>query len=48
MVLYKGKTVQYTSGKQFASGPYEPYTELLLNSVPTLDPTWLDSRQSRA
>ncbi len=48
MVLYKGKTVQYTSGKQFAIGPYEPYTELLLNSVPTLDPTWLDSRQSRA
>jgi len=48
MVLYKGKTVQYTSGKQFASGPYEAYTELLLNSVPTLDPTWLDSRQSRA
>lgn len=48
MVLYKGKTVQYTSGKQFARGPYEPYTELLLSSVPTLDPTWLDSRQSRA
>lgn len=47
MVLFKGKTVQYCTGKEFAYGPYEPYTELLLSSVPTLDPNWLDTRQAR-
>lgn len=46
VVLYKGKKVEHGSGKSFASAPYHPYTDLLVSSVPTLDPVWLDSRNS--
>ena len=44
VVLYKGSKVEHGSGKSFASAPYHPYTDLLVSSVPTLDPEWLDSR----
>lgn len=45
VVLYKGKKVEHGSGQSFASAPYHPYTDLLVRSVPTLDPVWLDSRK---
>ncbi len=44
VVLYKGKKVEHASGKAFRAGPYHPYTELLVSSVPTLDPLWLDTK----
>ncbi|MBN26411.1 MAG: ABC transporter [Alteromonadaceae bacterium] len=45
LVLYKGKKVEHGSGSSFACAPYHPYTDLLVSSVPTLDPKWLDSRK---
>lgn len=43
VVLYKGKKVEHGSGQAFSKGPYHPYTDLLVNSVPAMDPKWLDS-----
>ena len=44
VVLYKGKKVEHGSGDSFNAKPYHPYTDMLINSVPTLDPQWLSTR----
>lgn len=43
VVLYKGTQVEYSSGSAFASLPRHPYTEMLIRSVPTLNPGWLET-----
>jgi peptide/nickel transport system ATP-binding protein len=43
VVLYKGKKVEHGSGQAFCQSPYHPYTDILIQSVPALDPDWLDS-----
>lgn len=45
VVLYKGKKVEHGTGQAFCHTPYHPYTELLINSVPAMDPKWLDTVQ---
>lgn len=42
VVLYKGKKVEHGSGLAFCQGPFHPYTDMLVHSVPALDPSWLD------
>ena len=44
VVLYKGKKVEHASGENFNAKPYHPYTDMLINSVPTLNPEWLSTR----
>ena len=41
VVMYKGKVVQQGLKSQVLNPPYPPYTELLLSSVPEMDPDWL-------
>jgi len=45
VVLYKGKKVEHGTVQSFCNGPYHPYTDLLINSVPVMDPGWLDEMQ---
>jgi peptide/nickel transport system ATP-binding protein len=41
VVMYKGKVVQQGLKSKVLNPPYPPYTELLLSSVPEMDPDWL-------
>jgi peptide/nickel transport system ATP-binding protein len=41
VVMYKGKVVQQGLKSDVLNPPYPPYTELLLSSVPQMDPDWL-------
>ena len=41
VVMWQGKVVQQGAKSQVLSPPYPPYTELLLSSVPDMDPDWL-------
>jgi peptide/nickel transport system ATP-binding protein len=41
VVMYQGKVVQQGPKSQVLSPPYPAYTELLLSSVPEMDPDWL-------
>jgi peptide/nickel transport system ATP-binding protein len=41
VVMYKGKVVQQGLKSQVLNPPYPAYTELLLSSVPQMDPDWL-------
>ena len=41
VVMHKGKVVQQGLKSQVLNPPYPPYTELLLSSVPEMDPDWL-------
>ncbi len=41
VVMFQGKVVQQGPKTQVLSPPYPPYTELLLSSVPEMDPDWL-------
>jgi peptide/nickel transport system ATP-binding protein len=41
VVMYQGKVVQQGLKTKVLSPPYPPYTELLLSSVPEMDPDWL-------
>jgi peptide/nickel transport system ATP-binding protein len=41
VVMYQGKVVQQGLKSQVLSPPYPAYTELLLSSVPEMDPDWL-------
>ena len=47
VVMYQGKIVEQGAKNDILSPPYEPYTELLLSSVPEMDPDWLDDLVSR-
>jgi peptide/nickel transport system ATP-binding protein len=41
VVMFQGKVVQQGPKTQVLSPPHPPYTELLLSSVPEMDPDWL-------
>jgi peptide/nickel transport system ATP-binding protein len=43
VVMYKGKVVQQGLKSEVLNPPYPPYTELLLSSVPQMDPDWLSN-----
>ena len=42
VVMHRGKVVDSGSKTEVLAPPYHPYTELLLSSVPEMDPDWLD------
>ena len=42
VVMYQGGIIEQGPKKQILEPPYEDYTELLLSSVPEMDPDWLD------
>ena len=50
VVMQRGRVVEQGPKAQMFTPPHEPYTELLLSSVPEMDPDWLtrllDSRAS--
>jgi peptide/nickel transport system ATP-binding protein len=41
VVMYQGRVVQQGLKTEVLSPPHPPYTELLLSSVPQMDPDWL-------
>jgi peptide/nickel transport system ATP-binding protein len=41
VVMHQGKVVQQGPKTQVLNPPHPPYTELLLSSVPQMDPDWL-------
>jgi peptide/nickel transport system ATP-binding protein len=41
VVMWKGKVVEQGIKDDIMSPPYPEYTQLLLSSVPTMDPGWL-------
>ncbi|HWA49233.1 MAG TPA: ABC transporter ATP-binding protein [Dongiaceae bacterium] len=43
VVMFQGKVVQQGPKTEVLSPPYLPYTELLLSSVPEMDPDWLNN-----
>jgi peptide/nickel transport system ATP-binding protein len=43
VVMRHGKVVQQGPKRQVLTPPHHPYTDLLLSSVPEMDPTWLDA-----
>ncbi|OED35247.1 ABC transporter [Chromatiales bacterium (ex Bugula neritina AB1)] len=47
VVMYQGKIVEQGSKEAILSPPYKPYTQLLLSSVPEMDPDWLDDLVAR-
>ncbi|MBP6505311.1 MAG: ABC transporter ATP-binding protein [Rhodoferax sp.] len=42
VVMKDGRVVQAGSRERVFAPPHEPYTELLLSSLPEMDPDWLD------
>ena len=42
VVMYQGKVVEQGQKTVILDPPYEPYTDLLLSSVPEMDPDWLN------
>ena len=47
VVMYQGKIVEQGPKAKILEPPYEDYTELLLSSVPEMDPDWLDDLVER-
>jgi peptide/nickel transport system ATP-binding protein len=43
VVMFQGKVVQQGPKTEVLSPPHPPYTELLLSSVPEMDPDWLNN-----
>ena len=43
VVMYQGRVVEQGEKAEILSPPHAPYTELLLSSVPEMDPDWLDT-----
>lgn len=48
MVLYQGRVVEQVRACEFEQIKHDPYTELLLASVPELRTGWLEEREVRA
>ena len=46
IVLYAGQRVEAGQRDVLAAPPYHPYTGLLVDSVPALQPGWLDARRA--
>jgi peptide/nickel transport system ATP-binding protein len=47
VVMHRGRVVESGPKSQVLSPPHEAYTELLLSSVPEMDPDWLDNLLAR-
>ncbi len=47
VVMYQGGVVEQGVKSEILEPPFEPYTELLLSSVPEMDPDWLDDLVER-
>jgi peptide/nickel transport system ATP-binding protein len=47
VVMHQGRVVESGSKTQVLTPPHHAYTELLLSSVPEMDPDWLDSLLAR-
>jgi peptide/nickel transport system ATP-binding protein len=47
VVMHQGKVVQQGPKERVLTPPHHPYTELLLSSVPEMDPRWLDGLLAR-
>jgi peptide/nickel transport system ATP-binding protein len=47
VVMHRGRVVQSGPKTQVLTPPHEAYTELLLSSVPEMDPDWLDNLLAR-
>jgi peptide/nickel transport system ATP-binding protein len=47
VVMHQGRVVQSGSKSQVLTPPHHAYTELLLSSVPEMDPDWLDGILAR-
>ena len=47
VVMFQGRVVQQGPKTQVLSPPHPPYTELLLSSVPDMDPDWLTKLLTR-
>ncbi len=47
VVMYQGSIVEQGPKKQILEPPWQDYTELLLSSVPEMDPDWLDNLVQR-
>jgi peptide/nickel transport system ATP-binding protein len=43
VVMYQGEVVEQGLKSQIFSPPHPEYTELLLSSVPEMDPDWLSN-----
>ena len=48
VVMYQGRVVQQGLKTEVLSPPHPPYTELLLSSVPEMDPDWLTNLSAKA
>jgi peptide/nickel transport system ATP-binding protein len=42
VVMQRGRVVEAAEKSALFQPPHHPYTELLLSSVPQMDPDWLD------
>ncbi len=47
IVMHQGRVVQKGMKSTVLTPPHHPYTELLLSSVPEMDPDWLDGLLAR-
>ncbi|MED5396400.1 MAG: ABC transporter ATP-binding protein [Pseudomonadota bacterium] len=47
VVMYQGIIVEQGTKSEILAPPHAPYTELLLSSVPEMDPSWLDDLVDR-
>lgn len=47
VVMYQGGIVEQGTKAEILTPPHAPYTELLLSSVPEMDPDWLDDLVER-
>jgi peptide/nickel transport system ATP-binding protein len=47
VVMYQGRIIEQGAKQQILTPPHAPYTELLLSSVPEMDPDWLDRLMDR-
>ncbi|MBT3333555.1 MAG: ABC transporter, partial [Rhodospirillaceae bacterium] len=43
VVMLQGEVVEHGPKAEVLSPPHHEYTELLLSSVPEMDPDWLDN-----
>ena len=47
VVMFQGKVVEQGGKEEIFTAPYPEYTELLLSSVPAMDPDWLTQLQAQ-
>lgn len=43
VVMLQGRIVEHGTKQEILTPPHDPYTDLLLSSVPEMDPDWLDN-----